>query len=848
MDVPSIDNFSELIETISQKYQRLKSLDRLSLKLKKRRKLYNILKIIIIGRYLQPKIDLKLIKCESEFQEIIFKINDDISACWDYLDGMCFVLTNCNKYLTIEELDVYYGMISKLADFPELVLNNNQVSLSEIDNRLMGLFYSGSLLSFEFGDYNRVFIEKEKVNHKYLFVKDKLEFDPDQKEAVIVDENVNLVIAGAGSGKTEVITTKIAYLTSRSENRIDERRILALAYGKDAQLGMQRRLKDGYALDINVRTFHSIGYEIVKKTVLDDWRPDIIDNGDKRNLVSSIHNQLLIEDRDYERKVISYLRSYGENSLSEMSCEKSSNNDEKKTYNALDGTEVKSIQEMEICNFYLCNKMNGYRLKLEYESPAKWAQIQTERGFQTFNPDFFLPDLDIYHEHWALDRQGNAPEHFNDPHYAERALRKKAAFSVQTKYRLIETYSYEFEDDSWEDRIIDQINKIMIDRNINMPIWEKCSVNEIVDRSTDDIKQSFYNVPEDIILFIDYVKENGMSVDDIKKAYCSPSISERQRKFCDISLLVYQSYQKRLTEMKKFEFSDLINLAIKKLGEENNSLFRSEFDYILVDEFQDISHQRLRLITALLRINPGCKLFCVGDDWQAIYGFTGMDVDIFVNFEKYINRPVKKMYLKHNYRSRQNIVRASNQLISNNGASQISKHVFSIKEDRKKITLIKSKATNGNYDSRVAERTSLLASDIVSQGKNPGDIMILTRINKTADQIIERLREMRLPCEKGLSSEKISILTAHKSKGSQASIVIIAGVDDHPIGFPCRDKSSYLILPLKINKNQSFLEEERRLFYVAMTRAKDELYIVTAGNKPSPFISEISKECAIKII
>ncbi len=184
-------------------------------------------------------------------------------------------------------------------------------------------------------------------------------------------------------------------------------------------------------------------------------------------------------------------------------------------------------------------------MNIEYEAPAKWAHIQTEKGYQTFNPDFFMPDLDIYHEHWALDRQVNPPKHFNDPYYAERALRKKAAFGVQTKYRLIETYSYEFEDGTWEDRIIDQINQIMVDRKINPPIWEKCSIDEIVDNSTDDIKQSFYNVPEDIISFIDQVKENGMSIDDVRYAYSSPSFSERHRRFCDISLVVYQSYQKR---------------------------------------------------------------------------------------------------------------------------------------------------------------------------------------------------------------------------------------------------------------------------------------------------------------
>ncbi len=290
-----------------------------------------------------------------------------------------------------------------------------------------------------------------------------------------------------------------------------------------------------------------------------------------------------------------------------------------------------------------------------------------------------------------------------------------------------------------------------------------------------------------------------------------------------------------MNEMKKLEFSDLINLAITKLNEEDNSLLRNELDYILVDEFQDISHQRLRLLVALLKNNPGSKLFCVGDDWQAIYGFTGMDVDIFVNFEKYIKRSVKKLYLKHNYRSCHNIVRASNRLIQNNGDSQISKHVFSIKEGRKKITIVRSKGANWNYDLRLAEITSLLVADIVSQGRGPGDIMILTRINKTADQIIEKLREMRLPCEKFISSEKISVLTAHKSKGGQASIVIIAGVDDHPIGFPCRDKSSDLILPLKLKKDQSFLEEERRLFYVAMTRAKMNCIWFLQGIELAPF-------------
>ena len=112
----------------------------------------------------------------------------------------------------------------------------------------------------------------------------------------------------------------------------------------------------------------------------------------------------------------------------------------------------------------------------------------------------------------------------------------------------------------------------------------------------------------------------------------------RQHAFATIAVKLYERYEEDLRNRNCIDFSDMINLAVQELNNQEN-LYKNTFDHILIDEYQDISTQRYNLIKVLMAKNEGCKLFCVGDDWQSIMGFSGSNLDFFVNFETYFDHP-----------------------------------------------------------------------------------------------------------------------------------------------------------------------------------------------------------------
>ena len=153
--------------------------------------------------------------------------------------------------------------------------------------------------------------------------------------------------------------------------------------------------------------------------------------------------------------------------------------------------------------------------------------------------------------------------------------------------------------------------------------------------------------------------------------------------FAYIALDIYETYENELRDENKIDFSDMINLAVKEL-KESKELYKNSFDQILIDEYQDVSAQRYELIRELMRKNEGCKLFCVGDDWQSIMGFTGSDLDFFVNFGDYFDHSARTD-LSINYRSCKSIVDTGAEIISYNKGSQIEKNAFAKNTDEKSI-------------------------------------------------------------------------------------------------------------------------------------------------------------------
>ena len=209
--------------------------------------------------------------------------------------------------------------------------------------------------------------------------------------------------------------------------------------------------------------------------------------------------------------------------------------------------------------------------------------------------------------------------------------------------------------------------------------------------------------------------------------------TEKQIAFGKLALVVFREYQDALRIDEKIDFEDMINEASKAL-DTYPRLYENVFDHILVDEYQDISEQRLGLLQKLLQRNPSCKLFCVGDDWQGIMAFSGANLDYFVNFGNYFEHPeVSKICT--NYRSCRSVVEAGQDLIRNNGTSQIQKVTTSINKELKPIVVFN--CTSGtDTDNSYNEQTVLdcqrrIPRKYLDKGYYPEDILVLTRYMRT---------------------------------------------------------------------------------------------------------------------
>jgi DNA helicase-4 len=295
----------------------------------------------------------------------------------------------------------------------------------------------------------------------------------------------------------------------------------------------------------------------------------------------------------------------------------------------------------------------------------------------------------------------------------------------------------------------------------------------------------------------------------------------------------------------------MINLAVKNL-KQNEGLYKNCFDHILVDEYQDISQQRYELIKSLMDKNDGCKLFCVGDDWQSIMAFSGSNLDFFVHFEKSFDHP-SVTYLTVNYRSFKSIVDTGAEIIKHNGDSQLKKDAFAQNNAtapiKVYISVHNSKSVN-DYYTQVAQHCVSIIGGYLQKGYDPQEIIILSRI-ANSPIMKKKLQEYSAICDVPISFEaksrnKIRFMSVHTSKGLQARVVFLLNVVEGLYGFPCKKENPDIFEPAIKGRKKDKEEEERRLFYVAVTRAKEDLIIYSQIGSESKFLEEIKNHVIVK--
>jgi len=331
----------------------------------------------------------------------------------------------------------------------------------------------------------------------------------------------------------------------------------------------------------------------------------------------------------------------------------------------------------------------------------------------------------------------------------------------------------------------------------------------------------------------------------------------RTQLFLDVCRQCYMEYTQKLDDANAVDFEDMVNYSAKVLQQQRERGTRFDYKYIIIDEYQDISRQRFNLAKELSQISDA-KIIAVGDDWQSIFAYAGSDISLFTRFSEIMGYG-EELIITKTYRNSQEVIDVAGNFIQKNTA-QIKKHLESPKhidmpfvieaysEEKEKSD---SETKNGKLQQQATAIDSVIGqilkanaaegksanSSILLIGRYGFDASNLARTGRyTYNEKTGEVKSMAYP------DVDITFLTAHRSKGLGFDNVIIINAGNGTYGFPSMIEDDP-VMQLVIHSDRAIeYAEERRLFYVAMTRTKNRVYIVVPKDRPSRFIAELVQD------
>ena len=633
----------------------------------------------------------------------------------------------------------------------------------------------------------------------------------EQRRAVCVDDDRNLVVAAAGSGKTSVMVAKAGWLVERGDAKPEEVLLLAFARKARDELAerIERRLGEPVSRAMKARTFHSLGLAIIAEA--EGRKPTLSKTAEDDKALFDVLKKIIQELGDHPehgREVIRWL-AYGAtpyHSVHEF--------ESLKEYHAylrrhelrtLQGELVKSFEECLIANFLYLNGVR-YEYERRYEEPT----ATTKR--RQYAPDFYLPDADVYIEHFALSKDGRTPRFINRANYTagrEWKLRLHAEHGT----KLIETFSHEQASGGLTSRLA---KKLKAHGVVLKPLPRKQIFGKLEEQG---------RVPPLIRLtasFLQHFKGSGRPIEAVKEQVSEHQGTYRARMFVRIFAATVERYEKRLAAAGEIDFHDMINRAAEHV---RGGRYRSPFRYILVDEFQDISQERARLVKALLDQTRGAQLLAVGDDWQAIYRFAGADISVMREFTKHFGAG-SRTDLETTFRCSDGLSEIATAFVCRN-PEQIRKKVRAINHGSGPGVRIC--VADDDYDSALNETLKMIATEKRGSERRP-TVLLLGRYRNVGPQMGPLRRKYR--------ELELSYCTVHAAKGLEADYAVVLGMRAGNHGFPSEVADDPLLELLLEKPDEYPNAEERRLLYVALTRAKRRTYLI--DEKPrSSFIEEL---------
>ena len=706
----------------------------------------------------------------------------------------------------------FEAKLTQLVDqgLPEVSRVVSHSSDGTMQDRLAEVLRRAGELRKVLKERNDKYVKKMVADHSKLLV-EELMTDEAQRVAIVRDDERNLVIAGAGSGKTRTIVARVRFLL---ELQVPPAAILAVTFTNKATGEMQERLrqmgvsvadrgKDG----VTVSTLHALGKRVVQAaaagpiSVADDRWMDSLVASVLRDAREARDPQLA---RLYVNAVLHFHRNEDERAPAVGG---------EKTYRTLRGEHVRSIGERIIADFLFVHNV-GHK----YEARASWANVGA--GRDAYHPDFKLLEIDACIEYWGVDRQGRVAGWMETTSeaYRQGMAWKREQFRRERKV-LLEFYDYERTEGTLEERLQERMTKARVAL--------RPMTSEELGKTVGDMKYVGSSIEKLLVQFI--VNARALRRTPAEIRHHLKDTTPRVHHFGLLGIAALEGYEAELAREGRIDFSDMLHRAADLLESGTRSLPR--FQHILVDEFQDTSAAMARFLKGLLA-SSGARLFAVGDDWQAIYGFAGGDVDHIVNFESHFG-PASTTMLIVNYRSPAVIVEAGAALIARN-KKQVPKQVMVFSHERGEAYVHEVP----NDDAAIVDHTARLVQEELQRAK-PEEILILSRTNHILENVTEACRRRGIPVanpERNMPG--VRLMSAHKAKGLEASVVIVVNASDHLLGFPSKVENPDVLEPVRMSAGDDEAEE-RRLFYVAITRAIKRLHLIARQGLPSPYLAEI---------